>query len=187
MTTLICWLVGPSPVSQVIERRSSNQSTPGRCSGFVHTCLGYIVGYPGPRVCFGSRAIVLPVEFTIYRWNPQRFPDLLVPQGEEILEAFGSVFTVMEPRNFLDLLNLKFPRVFASMVECPKLHNIVSWLLNHQSLSIHTADVLVTFLVNHKLQELVEPDSPQTSLILRLFHLIFSALSKYHDLELVRI
>jgi transformation/transcription domain-associated protein len=105
--------------------------------------------------------------------------------GEEILEPFGGVFTVMEHRNFLDLVNTQFPRMFVAIVETPPLCKIVAWLLNNQQLSIHMTDILMTYLMNNKLHMLTQPDHPDTVLVLRLFHLIFSALSKYNDVELV--
>ena len=105
--------------------------------------------------------------------------------GEDILEAFGGVFTVMEHRNFLDLVNKQFPRMFAAMVETPPLCKIAAWLLNNAPLSIHMTDVIMTYLMNNKLHLLTQPDHEDTVLILRLFHLIFSALSKYNDIELV--
>jgi hypothetical protein len=50
---------------------------------------------------------------------------------------------------------------------------------------MRTADVVTGFLVSNKMDELGKPESKETILILRLFHLIFSALSKFHDIEIV--
>jgi hypothetical protein len=39
------------------------------------------------------------------------------------------VFTVMEPRNFIDMLHMKFPQLFVAMVENMPLAKIAAWLL----------------------------------------------------------
>lgn len=100
-------------------------------------------------------------------------------EEKELFAHFSSVFTVMEPRNFMDMFSMSMPHLFECMLENNQLLQIYVSLLQNQKVTRHFADVLVHFLVNSKLDVLKQPDSPGAKLVLQLFRYLFVAVVKF--------
>eukprot|EP00963_Diacronema_lutheri_P006687 scaffold587_cov339-Pavlova_lutheri.AAC.11 len=104
--------------------------------------------------------------------------------GNDILEHFFAVFTVLTPRNFLDMLHLGFDDFFRELVKLPILLNVVMHLLQNARLSRFLVDHLLEYLCNaSRFETLKDLTNSEGILTLRLFQLCFGAVSKYPEAD----
>ena len=106
-------------------------------------------------------------------------------ESSDAHEAFAAVFAVMEPRNLLDAIQLRLDDLFTAMLASGPLIQVTHALLSSASVSVHTADALAAYLVEHRLKELSNPSSPSASLVLKLWSLLLHAVTKFSDCEAV--
>lgn len=99
-------------------------------------------------------------------------------EEREMLQLFSQILAIMEPRDLMDMFSLCMPELFESMINNTQLVHIFSTLLQAPKVYRPFADVLVTYLVNSKLDVLKYPDTPAAKLVLHLFRFIFGAVSK---------
>lgn len=99
-------------------------------------------------------------------------------EEREMLQLFSQILAIMEPRDLMDMFSLCMPELFESMINNTQLVHIFSTLLQAPKVYRPFADVLVTYLVNSKLDVLKYPDTPEAKLVLHLFRFIFGAVSK---------
>ncbi|KAL2624095.1 hypothetical protein R1flu_008340 [Riccia fluitans] len=100
-------------------------------------------------------------------------------EEKDLFTHYSSVFAVMEHRNLMDMFSLCMPHLFECMLISQQLLQIFSTLLQTQKVTRHLADVLVNYLVNHKLENLKQPDLPAAKLVLQLFRYLFVAVVKF--------
>ncbi|KAK9813301.1 hypothetical protein WJX72_012102 [[Myrmecia] bisecta] len=104
----------------------------------------------------------------------------------DIFDSFADMFTVLQdPRDVVEVFTMQMPLLFSSMLKDTKLIRVVAQLLSTQPTGRHFADVLLTFLVNHKLEKLQAPVSKEGTLLLKLFSLVFDAATKFPAMESV--
>ena len=106
-------------------------------------------------------------------------------ESSDAHEAFAAVFAVMEPRNLLDAIQLRLDDLFTAMLASGPLIQVTHALLSSASVSVHTADALAAYLVEHRLKELSNPSSPSAGLVLKLWSLLLHAVTKFSDCEAV--
>lgn len=99
-------------------------------------------------------------------------------EERDMLQLFSQILAIMEPRDLMDMFSLCMPELFESMINNTQLVHIFSTLLQAPKVYRPFADVLVTYLVNSKLDVLKYPDTPAAKLVLHLFRFIFGAVSK---------
>ncbi|XP_024180311.1 transformation/transcription domain-associated protein isoform X2 [Rosa chinensis] len=99
-------------------------------------------------------------------------------EEREMMQLFSQILAIMEPRDLMDMFSLCMPELFESMINNTQLVHIFSTLLQAPKVYKPFADVLVTYLVNSKLDVLKYPDTPAAKLVLHLFRFIFGAVSK---------
>ncbi|KAL3681984.1 hypothetical protein R1sor_000006 [Riccia sorocarpa] len=100
-------------------------------------------------------------------------------EEKDMFTHYSSVFAVMEHRNLMDMFSLCMPHLFECMLGNQQLLQIFSTLLQTQKVTRHFADVLVNYLINHKLEVLKQPDLPAAKLVLQLFRYLFVAVVKF--------
>jgi transformation/transcription domain-associated protein len=100
-------------------------------------------------------------------------------EEKDMFSHYSSVFAVMEHRNLMDMFSLCMPHLFDCMLVNNQLLQIFSTLLSTHKVTRHFADVLVNYLVTHKLDTLKQPDSPSAKLVLQLFRYLFVAVAKF--------
>lgn len=104
--------------------------------------------------------------------------------GNDILEHFFAVFTVLAPRNFLDMLHLGFDDFFNELVRLPVLLTVVMHLLQNARLSRFLVDYLLDYLCSPcRFESLKDVTDSEGILVLRLFQLCFGAVSKYPEAD----
>lgn len=99
-------------------------------------------------------------------------------EERDMFQHYASVFSVMEPRNLMDMFSMCMPHLFECMISNSQLLQIFSTLLQTPKVLRHFADVLVNFLVTSKLDLLKQPDTPAAKLVLQLFRYLFVAVAK---------
>ncbi|KAK4791103.1 hypothetical protein SAY86_031516 [Trapa natans] len=99
-------------------------------------------------------------------------------EEREMMQLFSQIFAIMEPRDLVDMFSLCMCELFECMISNTQLVLIFSTLLQATKVCQPSADILVNFLVNYKLDVLKNPDAPATKLVLQLFWLIFDAVAK---------
>ena len=112
----------------------------------------------------------------------------LFPDGAESAEAhdaFAAIFAVLEPRNLLDAVQLRFDDLFNAMLESTALIQVPHALLSSATVSVHAADALAVHLVEHRMGLLGSPASPAAGLVLKLWSLLLHAVTKFSDCEAV--
>lgn len=99
-------------------------------------------------------------------------------EEREMMHLFSQILAIMEPRDLMDMFSLCMPELFECMISNTQLVHIFSTLLQAPKVYKPFADVLVNFLVGHKLDVLKNPESPAAKLVLHLFRFIFGAVAK---------
>jgi phosphatidylinositol kinase/protein kinase (PI-3 family) len=111
-----------------------------------------------------------------------------VPASEEkdMLDLFAQVFTVLEVRNFQDIISVRMQTLFDHMVENQAMLTIPQHFLANANISKHFAEILLNFLVDR--MELLgkvskETDATMASVLLRLFKIVFASVTLFPDNE----
>ncbi|XP_043711461.1 transformation/transcription domain-associated protein-like [Telopea speciosissima] len=99
-------------------------------------------------------------------------------EEREMLHLFSQILAIMEPRDLMDMFSMCMPEIFECMISNNQLLHIFSTLLQAPKVFRPFADVLVNFLVSSKLDFFKNPDTPAAKLVLHLFRLLFTAVSK---------
>ena len=105
-------------------------------------------------------------------------------EEKEILDLFAGVFTVLDPRTFQDIFSLKIGILLEHVLENQAMLTVPQHLLANSNVSRMFADILLNSIVS-RLRSLSGPDSAQASILLRLFKIVFGAVTLFPENELV--
>lgn len=107
--------------------------------------------------------------------NPSKAQD-----QKEILEHFVTVFTLVDAAVLQEVFQTQIPFFFEKLLEDPVLLAVPQYLLASETVSRMFAGILLRFLMLN-LEKLGEADANHTSLMLRLFKLVFMAVTLFPD------
>ncbi|KAJ3373226.1 hypothetical protein HDU91_000939 [Kappamyces sp. JEL0680] len=99
---------------------------------------------------------------------------------KEVIEAFSSIFTVIDPSLFQEVCAENIGYLFDRALSNPFIIQIPQFFLATPALSANFSSPLLAFLMT-RFDEAGKNDSPVASNILRLFKLLFMALSMFPD------
>lgn len=100
-------------------------------------------------------------------------------EDKELVDQFAYIFTLLDPYIFQDVLSSQLNYLFEKIVKNPVLLIIPQYFLAINTVSRNFAGILIKFLMDKF--ELIGENSPQSNALLRLFKLIFLAVSVYPD------
>ena len=100
-------------------------------------------------------------------------------EDKELVDQFAYIFTLLDPYIFQDVLSAHLEYLFEKIVNNPLLLIIPQYFLAINSVSRNFAGILIKFLVEKF--ETIGDNSAQSNALLRLFKLIFLAVSVYPD------
>jgi len=103
----------------------------------------------------------------------------------EMCNHFAEALSVLEPRNFVDIISLHFDHFFTGMLELPTMVQVPHLILQNTKLCPYFADSLMTYLLENKLTCLADQSSQEAQLVLKLFSLLLHAVSKHSNCESV--
>ena len=103
----------------------------------------------------------------------------------EMCSHFAEALSVLEPRNFVDIISLHFDHFFTGMLELPTMVQVPHLILQNTKLCPYFADSLMTYLLENKLACLADQSSQEAQLVLKLFSLLLHAVSKHSNCESV--
>ena len=120
--------------------------------------------------------------FAIYTCGPS--PS--TTEEKEMLDLFAQVFTVLEVRNFQDIIGARMSIIFDHMVENQAMLTIPQHFLANANISKQFAEILLVFLVER--MELLgkctdKKDNIVASVLLRLFKIVFASVTLFPDNE----
>ncbi|KAJ3683868.1 hypothetical protein LUZ60_014095 [Juncus effusus] len=99
-------------------------------------------------------------------------------EEREILNHFSQILAIMEPRDLMDMFSLSLPELFNFVSTNGQILHVFSTLLQTPKAIRPFSDVLISYLVNNKMETLKQPDTPAAKLVLQLFRFVFLAASK---------
>lgn len=100
-------------------------------------------------------------------------------EDKELVDQFAYIFTLLDPYIFQDVLSAHLEYLFEKIVNNPLLLIIPQYFLAINTVSRNFAGILIKFLVEKF--ETIGDNSAQSNALLRLFKLIFLAVSVYPD------
>lgn len=103
-------------------------------------------------------------------------------EEKDTLDHFAAVFTMVEPRIFQDAFSTQMPFLFERILENQAMLNIPQHFLANPNCSKYFADVLLNFLTE-RIGSLSGPDKTVSSVLLRLFKLVFGSVTLFADNE----
>ena len=120
--------------------------------------------------------------FPIYSAVPSSTPS----EEKDMLDLFAQVFTVLEVRNFQDIISVRMQTLFDHMAENQAMLTIPQHFLANANISKHFAEILLNFLVER--MELLgkiswDRDAKMASVLLRLFKIVFASVTLFPDNE----
>ena len=120
--------------------------------------------------------------FPIYSADPSSTPS----EEKDMLDLFAQVFTVLEVRNFQDIISVRMQTLFDHMAENQAMLTIPQHFLANANISKHFAEILLNFLVDR--MELLgkiswDRDAKMASVLLRLFKIVFASVTLFPDNE----
>ncbi|KAH3761988.1 transformation/transcription domain-associated protein [Pelomyxa schiedti] len=104
-------------------------------------------------------------------------------EEKEILDHFAVVLTMVDPRIFKDVFETHMPFLFDQILKNQAILTIPQTFLlqgGFQKISPIFADILLNFLMS-KLKCLAEPEKLVSSVMVRLFKLVFGSLAQYPE------
>eukprot|EP00898_Chlorokybus_atmophyticus_P003741 jgi/Chlat1/4368/Chrsp29S04524 len=105
---------------------------------------------------------------------------------DDLLQHYAQMFTVMESRNVLDLFSVRMDSIFDCMLQNEHLIQLAAnMLVQHPNSARFFMDVVLNHLVSARLDTLRTPECPAAKLQLKLFTLVFKAVVKYPDTQVV--
>lgn len=99
-------------------------------------------------------------------------------EERDMLHLFSQTFSIMEPRDLMDMFSMCMSDLFECMINNNQLLLIFSALLQMAKVLRPFADVVINFLVGSKLDGLRNVDTPAAKLVIQLFRFLFVAVSK---------
>jgi phosphatidylinositol kinase/protein kinase (PI-3 family) len=120
--------------------------------------------------------------FPIYSAVPSSTPS----EEKDMLDLFAQVFTVLEVRNFQDIISVRMQTLFDHMAQNQAMLTIPQHFLANANISKHFAEILLNFLVDR--MELLgkinwDRDAKMASVLLRLFKIVFASVTLFPDNE----
>jgi transformation/transcription domain-associated protein len=118
--------------------------------------------------------------FPIYSAVPSSTPS----EEKDMLDLFAQVFTVLEVRNFQDIISVRMQTLFDHMAENQAMLTIPQHFLANANISKHFAEILLNFLVER--MDLLgkiswDRDAKMASVLLRLFKIVFASVTLFPD------
>jgi hypothetical protein len=78
-------------------------------------------------------------------------------EGKEFCEHFAEIFTVMDPRDFADVLSVRMGVLYDAMCADPDALTVAAHLVQSTSVGRTFNALLAEYLTQHKLQLLADP------------------------------
>nr|KAJ3422805.1 hypothetical protein HK105_006243 [Polyrhizophydium stewartii] len=103
-----------------------------------------------------------------------------VAEDKEVLEALASIFTFVDPPIFQEVFATHIQYLFEQSVKNPAVLAIPQYFLANVAVSANFSGLLLSFLVG-RLDDLGNSDSAAASVMLRLFKLLFMAVTLFPD------
>lgn len=103
-------------------------------------------------------------------------------EEKEILDHFAAVFNMVDQRIFQDVFSLQMPFLFDRMVENQTISTIPQHFLANPGVSRMFADILLNFLIE-RMKNLAGPDKIASSMLLKLFKLVFGSVTLFAENE----
>lgn len=100
-------------------------------------------------------------------------------EDKELVDQFAYIFTLLDPYIFQDVLSAHMEYLFDKIVNNPLLLIIPQYFLAINTVSRNFAGILIKFLMEKF--EIIGENSAQSNALLRMFKLIFLAVSVYPD------
>lgn len=100
-------------------------------------------------------------------------------EDKDLVDQFAYIFTLLDPYIFQDVISAHIEFLFEKLVKNPLLLIIPQYFLAINSVSRNFAGILIKFLMDKF--ELIGENSIQGNALLRLFKLVFLAVSVYPD------
>lgn len=100
-------------------------------------------------------------------------------EDKELVDQFAYIFTLLDPYIFQDVLSAHLDYLFEKIVKNPVLLIIPQYFLAINTVSRNFAGILIKYLMDKF--EIIGENSSQSSALLRLFKLVFLAVSVYPD------
>ena len=100
-------------------------------------------------------------------------------EDKELVDQFAYIFTLVDPYIFQDVLSAHIEYLFEKIVKNPLLLIIPQYFLAINTVSRNFAGILIKFLMDKF--EIIGEKSPHSDSLLRIFKLIFLAVSVYPD------
>eukprot|EP00158_Paraphelidium_tribonemae_P010007 Partr_v1_DN29030_c0_g2_i1_m58788 putative Transformation transcription domain-associated protein len=101
-------------------------------------------------------------------------------EEKEILEHFVTIFTLIDPAVFHEIFQSETAFFLDCLAEDPAMLAIPQYLLASESVSKNFSSILLQYLMDN-LEELGKADAARATLVLRLFKLVFMAVTLYPD------
>eukprot|EP00002_Diphylleia_rotans_P036225 TRINITY_DN7963_c0_g1_i1.p1 TRINITY_DN7963_c0_g1~~TRINITY_DN7963_c0_g1_i1.p1 ORF type:complete len:3345 (+),score=544.19 TRINITY_DN7963_c0_g1_i1:49-10083(+) len=103
---------------------------------------------------------------------------------KEMLDQFAAVFTIIDVRTFQDVFTQHIDYLYRTILENQIMLSIPQHFLANQNVSKYFVEILLNYLVEN-LRYLDSTDKTQSTIILRLFKLVFSSINLFPDNELI--
>ena len=85
---------------------------------------------------------------------------------------------MLEPRAFLDVCGLRMGAMLDAMLRCTPMMQVAGHLLSSADRGRYFAEALLSHLLHSRLTRLQQPGTPESKLVLRLVHLVMTAVIK---------
>ncbi|KAI3638074.1 hypothetical protein MIR68_003685 [Amoeboaphelidium protococcarum] len=105
---------------------------------------------------------------------------IIAKEEKEILEHFVSIFSLLDPALFYEVLHLSIGHFYDSLLKEPAFLAVPQYLLASEPVSRIFSGVLLQFLMG-KLDDLGKCDTSEANMLLRLFKLAFMAVTLFPD------
>eukprot|EP00842_Homolaphlyctis_polyrhiza_P006940 jgi/Hompol1/835/HPOL_000753-RA len=104
----------------------------------------------------------------------------IAKEDKDTLEAFASIFTLVDPSIFQEVFTTHIEYLFNKCITNPALLSIPQYFLANVAVSANYSALLLSFLVD-RLADLGGGDTAAASVMLRLFKLLFMAVTLFPD------
>lgn len=143
---------------------------------------------PTSHVSFGIESVILSRVFLhgldcfeyLFLDSEKDKPPAAVKEDKDIVEAFSSIFTVIDPAMFQEVCAEHIPYLFEKALLNAFIIAIPQYFLASTAVSANFSSPLLTFLIA-RFDDVGLADSPKATVMLRLFKLLFLALSMFPE------
>ena len=161
--------------------RNMTQQQPNRLLGYEEQHL-FVDLFENGIACFELYRVEAPTAEDAAVKAAAGRSVLVQKEEKEILEHFVTVFTLIDPAVFHQVFSLRIDFFFDALVAESALLTIPQYLLASEVVSKNFSGVLMQFLMS-RLEQLGGSNTAVSSMILRLFKLVFMAVTLFPEMN----